>query len=146
MRAYEYHHIVGFEETNLVGNVYYANHIRWQGRCREMFLREHAPEILEEISRGLALVTLRVSCEYFHELLAFDELVIRMQLAELSQHRMLLAFEYWRKSDAGEDLVARGEQELGCMARAEGTGGAVELEPAAWPESLREALRPFEDR
>ncbi len=43
MRAFEYHHVVGFEETNLVGNVYYANYIRWQGRCREFFLRERAP-------------------------------------------------------------------------------------------------------
>lgn len=143
MRAYEYHHIVGFEETNVVGNVYYANHISWQGRCREMFLRENAPEILDELSRGLALVTLRVSCEYFHELLAFDELVIRMRLAELTQHRMLLAFEYWRKSEQGEELVARGEQELGCMRRTE---GAAELEPTLWPESLREALRPYGER
>ena len=31
---YEYRHVVGFEETNLVGNVYYVNYVRWQGRCR----------------------------------------------------------------------------------------------------------------
>ena len=139
MRAYEYRHVVGFEETNLVGNVYYTNPIRWQGRCREMFLREHAPEMLGEMERGLALVTLRVSCEYYQELAAFDELVIRMRLAELAQHRMTLAFEYWRAGDAGEELVARGEQELACMARnAKGV-----LEPQPWPESFREALRPY---
>ena len=68
MRAYEYRHVVGIEETNLVGNVYYTNPIRWQVRCREMFLREHAPEMLGEMERGLALVTLRVSCEYYQEL------------------------------------------------------------------------------
>jgi enediyne biosynthesis thioesterase len=141
MLTYEYNHIVGFEDTNVVGNVYYANHIRWQGRCREMFLRDNAPEILDELARGLALVTLRVSCEYFSELLAFDEIVIRMRLAEFSQHRMLLVFEYWRKSEKGEELVARGEQELGCMRRLEGEG---ELEPSVWPESMREALRPYE--
>jgi enediyne biosynthesis thioesterase len=141
MLTYEYNHIVGFEDTNVVGNVYYANHIRWQGRCREMFLRDNAPEILDELARGLALVTLRVSCEYFSELLAFDEIVIRMRLAEFSQHRMLLVFEYWRKSEKGEELVARGEQELGCMRRLEEEG---ELEPSVWPESMREALRPYE--
>ena len=31
MPTYELRHIVGFEETNLVGNVYYVNHLRWQG-------------------------------------------------------------------------------------------------------------------
>ena len=30
---YEYRHLVGFEETDLVGNVYYVNYVRWQGRC-----------------------------------------------------------------------------------------------------------------
>ena len=62
-RAYEYRHIVCFEETNLVGNVYYVNHLSWQGRVREMFLREHAPDILDELSRGLSLATVRVSCD-----------------------------------------------------------------------------------
>ena len=52
---YEWHHIITFEETNLVGNVYYANHIRWQGSCREMFLRAHAPEVLEQLNQDLVL-------------------------------------------------------------------------------------------
>jgi len=164
MRPFEYSHIVCFEETNVVGNVYYANHIRWQGRCRELFLREMVPEILEELDHGLALVTLSVSCDYYHELCAFDELAIRMTLADLSHHRMTLRFEYWRISEgreagieakgkeaegkareaegkrveSGEVLVARGQQELGCMRRREG-----KFEPQAWPESLLEALRPY---
>ena len=45
-KYYEYPHTVGFEETNLVGNVYYVNYLRWQGRCREMFLKQHAPDVL----------------------------------------------------------------------------------------------------
>lgn len=139
MRAYEYRHIVGFEETNLVGNVYFVNPVRWQGRVRELFLREHAPEILDELSRDLALITLRVSCDYHAELVALDEVAVRMRLAELSPHRMTLHFEYWRLAEGGEELAARGEQTLACMRRRDG-----KLEPEAWPDSLREALRPFE--
>ena len=36
MNVYEYRHIVGFEETSFVGNVYYVNHLHWQGRAREV--------------------------------------------------------------------------------------------------------------
>lgn len=140
MQAYEYRHIVGFEETNVVGNVYYSNYISWQGRCREMFLRENVPEILKDFSTGLALVTLRVNCEYFREVLAFDELMIRMRLADLSRYRMLLTFDYWRRAEPDEELVARGEQELACMRRSEAN---AEFEPAAWPEYMHEALRPY---
>src|ERR1035438_6217716 len=80
MRAYEYRHVVGFEDTNLVGNVYYVNHLRWQGRCREMFLREHVPQLLSELEADLALVTLFCSCEYLEEIVAFDEILVRMTL------------------------------------------------------------------
>jgi enediyne biosynthesis thioesterase len=79
---YELRHTVGFEETNLVGNVYYVNYLRWQGRCREMFLKEKAPAVLEEVRVDLKLFTLKVECEFFAEITAFDELSIRMQLEE----------------------------------------------------------------
>ena len=134
-RAYEYRHVVGFEETNLVGNVYYVNHVSWQGRVREMFLRDHAPDVLEELSRGLSLATLRVSCEYLAELNAFDEVLIRMRLGELTQSKITLLFEYWR----GEELIARGEQQVACFRR-EGE----KLVPTPVPKSLRDALRAYE--
>ena len=138
MRAFEYRHVVGFEETNLVGNVYYTNHIRWQGRCREMFLREHAPEVLASLANGFALVTTKVSCEYLAELAAFDELIIRMCLGSLKQNRIDMLFEYWRRKDDREELVARGEQQVACMHRE-----AERMVPMPVPEVLREALRPY---
>ena len=138
MKAYEYRHLVGFEETNLVGNVYYVDHLRWQGRCREMFLRDHAPEILTELSQGLALATVRCSCDYLAELEAFDQLVVRMRLGEVVQNRITLNFEYWRQNGQGEELVARGEQTIACLRR---EGGRTV--PTPIPAPLREALKPY---
>lgn len=136
MPFFEHRHVVGFEETNLVGNVYYVNHLRWQGRCREMFLQEHAPEILEELKNGLALATVRCSCDYLAELEAFDEVTLRMSLGEVVQNRLTLLFEYRR----GEELVARGEQQIACMRREAGR-----TVPTPIPAALREALRPYQE-
>lgn len=138
MRAYEFRHRVCFEETNLVGNVYYVNHLRWQGRCREMFLRDNAPEILEDLRNGLALATVRCSCDYLIELEAFDEILIRMRLGEVVQNRITLLFEYWRVADGREELIARGEQQVACMRRQ-----GNETVPTPIPVPLREALRPY---
>jgi len=138
LKAYEYHHVVGFEETNLVGNVYYVNPLRWQGRCREMFLRDNAPEVLKELGRGLALATVRCSCDYLSELTAFDQVIVRMRLGGVVQNRISLVFEYWRQSKSGEELVARGEQVVACMRR-EGE----KTVPTAIPVALREALKPY---
>jgi len=138
MRAYEYRHIVGFEETNLVGNVYYANHVRWQGRCRELFLRDHAPDVLDALQQDLALVTTHVSCDYLAELTAFDELVIRMQLGALAQNRITMRFAYWRQDGDSDTLAARGEQQVACMRRV-----GTELVPTRVPDSLRAALQEY---
>lgn len=136
MRSYEYRHVVSFEETNLVGNVYYANHLRWQGRCRELFLRDNAPEVLAELGNGLALVTMQCSCEYLAELSAFDEITIRMRLGAMTQNKMTLLFEYWRDTGERQELVARGEQRVACMRRR-----GEELVPTPIIEELRSALR-----
>lgn len=140
MRSYEYKHVVGFEETNLVGNVYYVNHLRWQGRCREMFLRDNAPSVLAELQDGLALVTTRCSCDYILELSAFDQITVKMRLGALLQNRVSMVFEYWRAAGEREELVARGEQQIACMRR---EGGR--LVPVSVPKELKEALLLYAD-
>jgi len=134
-RYYEYRHVVGFEETNLVGNVYYVNYIRWQGRCREMFLIEDAPDVLHDLLTSLKLFTLKSECEFIAEIAAFDELSIRMRMADLTQTQIGLTFDYVRIREGLEDLVARGSQRVACLHRADGHLAAGRV-----PEPLRAAL------
>lgn len=136
MRYYEYRHIVGFQETNLIGNVYYVHYLAWQGRCREMFLHDHAPGVLADIANGLKLATVSVSCEYEEELLAFDRVAIRMSLGTLKPSGMTLRFTYVKLGEERETVVARGEMEIACL---RGTA----MVPV--PEELREALRPYRE-
>jgi enediyne biosynthesis thioesterase len=139
MRSYEYKHRVCFEETNVTGNVYYVHYLRWQGRCREMFLYEHAPELLEEFTQGLALATTRVSCTYYQELSLFDEVLIRMGSKAITPSRLVMLFQYFRvSSDGKEELVAEGEQEVACVARNNG-----QVQPRILPEALREAVQRY---
>ncbi|KAB1161237.1 acyl-CoA thioesterase [Micromonospora sp. DSM 115977] len=138
-KYFEYLHTVGFEETNLVGNVYYVNYLRWQGRCREMFLKERAPDVLADVRDDLKLFTLRVDCEFFAEITAFDELSIRMRLVELAQTQLEFSFDYVKLDrDGGETLVARGRQRIACM-----RGPNTRTAPARVPEALVTALAPY---
>jgi enediyne polyketide synthase len=137
-RFYEYRHDVTFEETNVVGNVYYVNHLLWQGRCREMFLRDHAPQVLEELANGLCLFTTECSCQYHQELLAFDRVAIRMRLEELTNSELAMAFDYYRCHNDREEFVAHSKQRVACRRR-DGKG----LEEIPIPPALREALQPY---
>jgi enediyne biosynthesis thioesterase len=114
---YEIRHTVGFEETNLVGNVYYVNYLRWQGRCREMFLREKAPDVLEDLR---------------------DDLKLRMSLEELTQTQIQFTFDYVKLGEDYEQLVARGRQRIACM-----RGPNTATVPSRVPETLKKALEPY---
>lgn len=136
MSYYEYRHRVGLEETNVVGNVYFTHYLRWQGRCREMFLQQHAPEVIGDLASGLLLATTRVTCNYYRELQPLDEVVIRMSAASITPSRLTMAFQYLRCGPMGhEELVAEGEQEVVCMRRR-----AERTEPALLPQVLRDAV------
>ena len=136
---YEVRHRVGFEETNFVGNVYYVNYLRWQGHCRERFLQDVAPSVLDEIMHDdLKLFTLKAECEFFAEITAFDELSVRMRLDELTQTQIQFTFDYVHLKDGQENLIARGKQRIACM-----RGPNYATVPTRVPAELLAALAPY---
>ena len=62
----------------------------------------------------------------------------QVRLGGLLQSRILLQFEYWRPTPDGEELVARGEQEVVCMRRERS-----QFVPALVPVELRQALQGY---
>ena len=136
--AFVWQHTVTFGETNVMGNVYFARHFEWQGACREMFLKTHCPDILDEIARDLRLVTLNAHAEFYAELFAFDEIELRMRLGFVQQHRIGLRFDTLKKDGTSWSPAAGGAQDIACMRL---RGGA--LEPTAIPDGLLKALIPY---
>jgi enediyne core biosynthesis thioesterase len=130
--TYHHRHVVTFDETNLVGNVYFAHYLHWQGHCRELFLAQRAPSTLAEVRAGeLALATVSCGMDYYAECFALDEIDIEMSLRELGGHRIALDFRFRR----GEELVAAGTQTVACLRR-----GASGSRPVAIPDELRRAV------
>jgi enediyne biosynthesis thioesterase len=132
---YTIHHLVTFDETNLVGNVYFTHYFRWQGHCRERFLADHAPGVLAALTQGLALVTVDCSAEFYAEGRAFDRVVVQMMLERLVENRVTMGFDCLRTSPEPAQLLARGRQTVACMRR-----DGDRLEPSPVPEELRDAL------
>lgn len=138
-RTYEMLHVITFEETNLVGNVYYTNYFSWQGRCREMFLREHAPEILAGLQSGtLRLVTAHASCDFVDEFTAFEEISIQMSLIRFIPYGVSLGFEYGR-CGADSEVLARGRQDIKFLHLNHGKWDLFEI-----PTALMEVFRRYE--
>ncbi|VAW99285.1 hypothetical protein MNBD_GAMMA21-2721 [hydrothermal vent metagenome] len=111
MRFFDYRFTVSFEETNVVGNVYFANYFVWQGKCREQYLCEYAPGVLEDFKAGYGLITKGSSCEYHNESFAFQKILIQMSLEKLTRTGMSMLFDYYREEEDGQRvLLAQGQQ------------------------------------
>lgn len=135
MRRFHYRHIVTLDETNLVGNVYFAHHLHWQGHCREHFLAEHSPDVLKALNRGdLVLVTLSCAMDYYSECFALDEIDVAMSLRQRRDNRIVMDFDFRRQGRQ----VAKGTQTVACMRRT-----ADGVEPTPIPPELSEALEPY---
>ena len=146
MRSYQYEHLVSFEETNALGNVYFSNFLKWQGICRERFLKDFAPEVIDEFVEKLKIATLSCSCSYYWELYAFDQIVIEMSINhsrpfdEMRDAGVLrLTFKYWKSESDERLLAAEGEQQIAFL---------YAQDPPGWergpiPSALQVALIPF---
>ncbi len=136
---FEYRFTTTFEETNLVGNIYFANYLLWQGKCREMFLYENCPDVIEEISNGLALITLDLSAQYISQLFAFDKVVMRMSLEAQSESRLLMHFKYYKEENEKLTLVCEGTQATAAMREENG-----EMVSVSFPESMFEVFEQYQ--
>lgn len=135
MRAYSYRHVVTLDETNVVGNVYFAHYLHWQGHCRERFLAEHAPAVLKSLCAGeLVMVTVSCAMTYFAECFALDEVEVQMALRAASGNRIVMDFDYRRDGT----LAAQGTQTVACMRRSGESVVPIEI-----PEELTLALEAF---
>ena len=133
--CYTHTHRVTFDETNLVGNVYFAQYLHWQGHCRELFLLDCAPTVLQALQeRSLVMVTVSCSMDYYAECFALDTIAIRMSLDATAGNRITMAFDF----DRDGQLVARGRQTVACM-----TGSDGRLVPVDVPAELDEALTAY---
>lgn len=146
MQSYLYEHVVTFEETNALGNVYFSNFVRWQGVCRERFLKDQAPELIQQFGDSLRIATLECSCCYYWELYPFDRVFIEMYLDDseragnATQSDVLrICFKYWKEAQPQRLLAAEGEQKIAFL---------YFRTPDTWerghlPEALKAALIPF---
>jgi enediyne biosynthesis thioesterase len=103
-----------------------------------MFLLEHAPGVLDELSDDLTLLTVKSECEYLAEVSAFDEVSIRMRVEELTQTQIGFAFDFVRLLAGVEELMARGRQRVACLRGVDG-----ETTPAPVPPQLGAALETY---
>jgi len=107
-KYYEYRHLVTFDDTNSAGNVYFAQYFKWMGKCRELILAEYYPEIISDMKKGFGFATEFAHIDFAKECFLYDNILVRMTIADLTRTRVEFDFQFINEKDAG--VVATGKQ------------------------------------
>ncbi len=126
------------EESNLVGNIYFSNYTTWQGRVRDQFFYQLAPELYRGTGEHGEWIALHSHIQHLREAMPFDTIEVQMSLLKRYQYGAKLLFEYYKlDADGQKQKLAFGEQDILWVKRDQ-QGNPI---PAALPEAFEEKLK-----
>ena len=123
----------GLEDSNVVGNVYFARFFAWQNRARDAYVESTMPGVLRDADLGEFIVT-DVDLQFLREAMPFDDLVVELGLRRLTTQSVVFEVTFVREPDGRK--LCRGSQTALWMRGGEG-GGA---EAADIPDEILKAL------
>ncbi len=86
----------GRQHSNLVGNLYFANYVSWQGHLRDQFFHRIAPELDREDPSLGELLCFSFETQHLREAMPYDTIRAFMHIEEVYEKGVVLHFEYLR--------------------------------------------------
>lgn len=124
------------EDSNVVGNIYFANYSVWQARVTDRFVHRVSPRSFEGRGAEGELYWANTRINQLRDAMPFDDIQVTMHLDELYERGARLSYAFHRlgedkgrKIAAGRSLVAWADVNRGAA--------PVALE---WPAELRKAM------
>ncbi len=80
------------EESNLVGNIYFANYAKWLGKTRDLYFQKIAPNYFKGIGEEGEFLALNCDIDHLQEAMPFDLIVVRMYIDSVYENGFDLFF------------------------------------------------------
>ncbi|SDA34619.1 Acyl-CoA thioesterase FadM [Methylobacterium sp. UNC378MF] len=121
-----------YDDTNSVGNVYFANYVRWVGKARELFFNICMPNF-DLKSTDFYILTKSFHHDFRREAMEFEPVTIRISIASHNRKFVTLAHEIHSEVNG---LLGRGEQSLMFV-------DTVHYRPLDIPRTIVEGFLPY---
>lgn len=130
------------EDTDLIGNIYFANYYVLQGRVLDRFFYDLVPDLYRTRGEKGEFWCLRSCCNHLREARPFDRLYVAMYLRAMYECGMSLFFEYFRLAANGDrQKLAVGEHDLAWLTRKSGNSFGSNSLPHAVKEALLKSVK-----
>ncbi len=97
-----------YDDTNSVGNVYFANYMRWVGKARELFFNHCMPDF-DLASTPFYVLTRSFQHDFRREAQEFEPILVRIRIS--THNRKFVTLEHEIHSE-NHGLLGRGTQSL----------------------------------
>lgn len=121
-----------YDDTNSVGNVYFANYVRWVGKARELFFNICMPNF-DLKSTDFYVLTKSFHHDFRREAMEFEPVTVRISIASHNRKFVTLAHEIHSEVNG---LLGRGEQSLMFV-------DTVHYRPLDIPRTIVEGFLPY---
>lgn len=121
-----------YDDTNSVGNVYFANYVRWVGKARELFFNVCMPDF-DLKSTDFYILTKSFHHDFRREAMEFEPVTVRISIASHNRKFVTLAHEIHSEVNG---LLGRGEQSLMFV-------DTVHYRPLDIPRTIVEGFLPY---
>jgi acyl-CoA thioesterase FadM len=121
-----------YDDTNAVGNVYFANYIRWVGKARELFFNECMPRF-DLSTTSYYVLTRSFHHEFRREAKEFEDVLVRIKIAGNNRKFVTLRHEIISPL---RGILGRGEQSIMFL-------DTKSLQPVDIPRAIVEGFLPY---
>lgn len=83
------------EDSNLIGNIYFANYAQWLGVVRDTYFYSVAPDYFNGLGEGGELVSFDTEINFLNEGMPFNKIFVAMYLQTLYESGCDLFFEFY---------------------------------------------------
>jgi len=81
------------ENSNLVGNIYFANYSKWINSTKDLYLYSKMPDLFYKTKFHGEFVTVECTISYLQEAMPFDKIFVRMFLVTIYEKGIVLRYE-----------------------------------------------------
>jgi acyl-CoA thioesterase FadM len=126
------------DNSNLVGNIYFANYYAWMGQTRDRYFFNLIPEYFRGTGEKGELLCLECRVHHLREAMPFDRIVVTMALKVLNTFSATFYFEYFRREPDGTRLKLAVGEHLAVWVKRDDQGQPI---PAPFPQPVLNNFR-----
>ncbi|HAK59113.1 MAG TPA: hypothetical protein DCO77_01850, partial [Nitrospiraceae bacterium] len=127
------------EDATLMANIHFSSYYLWQGRVRDHYVNEMAPEYFNGSGKQGELRCMRCKVNHISEAMPFERIAVRMYRTAIYERGIRFYFDYYRIGlDGARKKLGYGEHEAAWFAPTEENTWL----PSELPKTILDALMP----